>query len=527
MDLDKLTAPERALRDAFTRGDLVDLTKARSLRARTVRAEVIAALLLGAVPPEPGRVAAVRLHGARVTGTLALAHATVTAPLRLRQCEFTNAIDLAGTKSREVDLHGSKLAGISAALAEVDGNLSFDECECAGQVLLTGAHVTGALRMQRTRLDCPGRVALLGNRLVVDGDLLAQEVTVDGEFRLAGAAVGGMIGLDGATLRHPGGRALNGFKLTVGAGFLARRGFSAAGEVALTDAVIAREVDFRGATLSNPGGDALAAIGLRAGTYLWCAEGFTAHGMIRLSRATFGAEIHLSGIRVTNPGGDAIRCRYAQATTFILDKGSSVDGAVDLRHSRFTDIRDSPECWPEQLRLTGLSYEALEPAHPVSQRIQWLRRDADGYLPQNYETLSAMYRRLGDDAGARAVLLARERARRALLPWYSRAWSWLQEITVGYGYRPLRATGWLAVFLLLGALVFGLHHPPPLPGTPHPAFNSFIYTVDLLVPLISLGLRSSYDPQGAERWLAYLLIAAGWIFVTTIAAGILRVLRRQ
>lgn len=38
---------------------------------------------------------------------------------------------------------------------------------------------------------------------------------------------------------------------------------------------------------------------------------------------------------------------------------------------------------------------------------------------------------------------------------------------------------------------------------------------------------SSYDPQGPQRWLAYLLTAAGWIFVTTIAAGILRVLRRQ
>ncbi len=69
--------------------------------------------------------------------------------------------------------------------------------------------------------------------------------------------------------------------------------------------------------------------------------------------------------------------------------------------------------------------------------------------------------------------------------------------------------------------------PPPFQAVAHPAFNPFIYTVDLLVPLVDLGLRSSYDPQGAQRWLAYLLIAVGWIFVTTIAAGILRVLRRQ
>ena len=49
----------------------------------------------------------------------------------------------------------------------------------------------------------------------------------------------------------------------------------------------------------------------------------------------------------------------------------------------------------------------------------------------------------------------------------------------------------------------------------------------LLVPLVNLGLRDAYDPQGPERWLSYFLIAVGWIFVTTIAAGIFRVLHRD
>ncbi|MGH3263369.1 MAG: hypothetical protein ACRDNS_15405 [Trebonia sp.] len=100
-------------------------------------------------------------------------------------------------------------------------------------------------------------------------------------------------------------------------------------------------------------------------------------------------------------------------------------------------------------------------------------------------------------------------------------------VTVGYGFRPLRAGAWLAVFLAFATLVFGLHHPPALPGTPHPAFNPFIYSLDLLVPLVNFGLRGAYDPQGPQRWLAYLLIAVGWVFATTIAAGIARVLRRQ
>jgi hypothetical protein len=199
----------------------------------------------------------------------------------------------------------------------------------------------------------------------------------------------------------------------------------------------------------------------------------------------------------------------------------------DFRFSRFAMIRDDPSCWPRQLRLSGLGYDALDPHLSAAKRVQWLLRDIDGYLPQNYETLADMYRRHGDNVGARTVLLARERQHREDLAWYGQAWSRLQEITVGYGYRPLRAAGWLMAFLGTGTLVFGLHHPPALSGLPHPAFNPLIYSLDLLVPLVNLGLRGTYDPQGPQRWLAYLLIAVGWIFATTIAAGIARVLRRQ
>ena len=99
-------------------------------------------------------------------------------------------------------------------------------------------------------------------------------------------------------------------------------------------------------------------------------------------------------------------------------------------------------------------------------------------------------------------------------------------------FRPLiRRTSWFLLeivgVLAVGTLVFGLHHPPPLGGVPHPAFNPFVYALDLLIPLVDLGQRSAYDPQGPQRWLAYLMIAVGWVFVTTIAAGIARVLRPQ
>jgi hypothetical protein len=50
-----------------------------------------------------------------------------------------------------------------------------------------------------------------------------------------------------------------------------------------------------------------------------------------------------------------------------------------------------------------------------------------------------------------------------------------------------------------------------------------IYTLDLLLPIIDLGQERAFQPVG---WLAYVLILAGWLLATTIAAGLTRSLRR-
>jgi hypothetical protein len=527
VDVRMLSAPERALWAAFPRGGIVDLTGKPRAGARVIRAEVIAALVLGALPAEAGRIAAVRLVGTRITGTLDLGHGVITVPMRLQRCELNDVIDLTGAKARDIDLSGSNLAGLTAPLAEIDGNLDLSGCECSGPVVLSGAHVTGALDLQEARLRRPGAIAFLGNRLAIDDDLIALRTSVDGEFRLAGARVGGSVLLTGAALRNEGGYALHAPDMSVGARFLARDGFSAHGEVRLAGLRIEGDLHFRDAILSNPGGDALLAYGIQTGGSVTLSEGFRAEGAVRLSRSRIGGGIFLDRARLENPAGDVIRCRNTQAQTLHLGPGLEASGIADFRNSQFANIRDEGAIWPRRLRISGLSYGELVPPLSPALRVAWLRRDVDGYHPRNYETLAAMYRNSGDDSSARRVLLAREREHRAHLPWYGKAWSWLQEVTVGYGYRPLRAAAWLLAFLAAGTLVFGLHHPPPLAGVAHPAFNPLIYALDLLIPLVDLGQRSAYDPQGPQRWLAYLLIAVGWIFFTTIAAGIARVLRRQ
>ena len=157
----------------------------------------------------------------------------------------------------------------------------------------------------------------------------------------------------------------------------------------------------------------------------------------------------------------------------------------------------------------------------------WLQLDGGRYRPQPYEQLAAFYRRIGHDHDARRVLLAKQRARRTTLRPYAKAWAYLLDATVGYGYRPWLAGIWLVVLLGIGTLVFVINGPRPLSPGHDPHFNSFIYTLDLLIPIGPFGLRNTYSPSDFGQWIAYALIIAGWVLATAVIAGISRVLRRD
>lgn len=99
LDYDELTGPERELWDAFPEGRRVDLRTGAPEDddvaggehwgpERTVRAAVVAALLLGANTGPPGAVARLGLTGARISGPLELAGAQIAHALWLEECWF-------------------------------------------------------------------------------------------------------------------------------------------------------------------------------------------------------------------------------------------------------------------------------------------------------------------------------------------------------------------------------------------------------------------------------------------------------
>ena len=158
------------------------------------------------------------------------------------------------------------------------------------------------------------------------------------------------------------------------------------------------------------------------------------------------------------------------------------------------------------------------------------------YLPQPYEQLAGVYRREGNEQAARIVAIGKQRARRAHVRgwtrWPSRAWSGFLRCTIGYGYRPMLALIWLAVLVVLGSLIFAVGHPGLLraakPGSSEqPGFNSFRYTVDLLLPVANFKQRDSFVASGWVVWVSFGFTFAGWLLAAVVVAGLSGVFKRD
>ncbi|BDD73966.1 MULTISPECIES: oxidoreductase [Streptomyces] len=528
MRLDELNAQERRLWDAFPTGRPVDLRDGPSPSDPVVRSEVVAALLLGANPDhDPGDRPALRLTGARLTGRLDIGFTEVAVPVRLTDCRFDEAPLLQGARTRELALTGCVLPGLLADTAQIDGRLVVSHCTLTGPLVLTRTQVNGDLDLRGTVVRHPAGEAIPAVHAHVGGDALCADLAVEGTFRLSGASIEGEFDLEGATLRAPGGHALDAYHIRVAEDFTCHPGFSAEGRIILSGATVAAAIGFCGARLSNPGDIALEAVDVTVGRNFDLGLGLTVDGAVKLDGTRVGTELSFRDAELTHKDGTALSLRATQARETDLRTRRPIDAVVDARNARLGTLYDARETWPTDLRLADATYEALAFPLPAAQRVRWIRRTTGDYFPQPYEQLAAAYRRLGHEDEARTVLLAKQRHRRATLPPHTRLWGHVQDVSVGYGYRPLRAGLWLLALLACGALYFAQHTPAPLEAAKAPPFNAVFYTLDLLVPIITFGQEPAYAPRGPGQWLSYALITAGWILATTVTAGLSRTLNRQ
>jgi len=592
MKLSDLTKSERKVWQAAATGTLVDLRVGDSKldspekwaewgTERTVRAEVVADLLIGDGEAASVAIRGVRLRGARIVGDLNLEAATLRCPLALLDCSFASAITLDEATAVSVRLSGSHVPTVRARQLRTRGDLRLDEgFSVSGGVELAAAHIGGVLACTGGQFSNPIGSALIADGLTVDQDMVCSEgFSAIGEVRLIGAHIGGVLVCTGGQFSNSGGPALNADGLTVDGDMFCRPGFSAIGEVRLPGAHIGGQLACTGGQFSNPSGSALTAGRLTVDGSMFCNKGFSAIGEVRLIGAHIGGvldctegqfsnpsgsaltagrltvdggmfcrtgfsatgEVHLPGARIggvldctegqfSNPSGSALDLERVTVSGPLRMESAVLQGILDLTAATTSSYHDNPASWPQRLRLDRFVYDTIEGAL-AKERLEWLLRNESGYSPQIYEQLAAVYRRTGRDEDARRVLIAKQRRRSAEGNLSGKVWGLLLYWTVGYGYRTWLAVLWLAGLLALGTVLFEYVYRGDLtlankPDVP-PPFQPFLYTLDLLLPVASLHVRDSWIAHGAAQWWSVFFIVMGWILATAVVLSLTGLLKRD
>ncbi|MFF2130570.1 oxidoreductase [Streptomyces olivochromogenes] len=512
---DELTAAEAGMWQAFRNGSVYDLRGGDMTvddphgghpwgPERSVRARIVAWLLLDGPPALQGRVASLKLTGVQITDILDLAGGTVVPYVELKGCRFEKEILLPEAHFTTVRLVNCSVPRLEAARVHTEGDLHLPRCRFHNGVRLTDAHIGTDLLLNQAVVhrDRRGR-SLTGDGMTVGQDLQAEMLESHGELSLRGATVGVSLSLRGSKLNNPYSRlALNAPQLTVNR------------TLYMTPAGLGNPLLTSGTTPAR-------------GTLV---QHFECQGGIRLDDGRFGDSLDFERARFTFDDDQELSLLRVQTPELRFLGERPERGKVVLSGARIVNLVDRADSWPGpgNLHMGGFSYENLVPqgGFPLTRRLEWVAAATAEYSPEPYERLATVLRDSGEDEDAREVLLAKQRRRRETLPLAAKLWGYAQDWTVAYGYRPGRAALWMAVLWAMSSIAFSHATHTPVNGG-HPPWNAALFALDLLLPVIDLGQVDVWQLRGGWQWLAAVVILLGWILATTVAAGATRLLRRS
>ena len=241
-----------------------------------------------------------------------------------------------------------------------------------------------------------------------------------------------------------------------------------------------------------------------------------------------------------NSAGIALNLESTEALELRLPTWRLLHGGVDLTdaavgqlHDEWRDGQDEGSSHKYTLRLNGFVYQSLGPTSTDCRaRLDWLRHAEEGYVPQGYDQLAAVFRRAGRDGDTRRVMIAKQRRRRSEpdVPAPAKFASFILDVAVGYGYRTWRAIYALLAIILIGWGVFAMAFPAHMTAMRSPmqlpSFRPWLYSIDAVLPVINLGQESAWSPTGAAQiWYAFSVVS-GWLlslgFVAYLTATLFR-----
>ncbi|WP_299369308.1 hypothetical protein [uncultured Tateyamaria sp.] len=564
------TGAERKLIEACKAGEwcvLGDGTCPETLDPQvSIRAEILRFLLLGGCADCLVDAQGTMMEGGAVTGTLDVNFAQVHGTMQLRNCYFEEAIECLQTSMSRLDLSGSRLHGLRAQKAHIDGGVFLRRIRSSQEIDLNSATIDGQLGFEGTQMACDGAYAISAPDARIEGGVFFHPRTAldredietpfhsTGEIRLNGATMGGLYAQQCTFAATSTGQSLSLGGATVN-GAVRLDGCDSTGEILLAGSRISGRLTCERIKLRNDSGHAF--------------------------------------------NGQAMRVEHA----FVWKKVEHRSGGVSLNGAHVAELDDQPDNWPpcDQLFLDGFTYDRIKGTVSTSPaRMDWLR---DGsyfgveFRPQPYSQYAKFLRDTGHDEDARRVLYTRERKRRAStraqlsasghslampINLWSRFWDTMLRFVVGYGHYPFRSVAALAVLICFtiipahfaweegsfapnaapilvsdGWKDIAATEPNPAaiwsgdeipadstftaaawkaaaPGRDWETFNRYAYGFDVVIPIIDFGQTDAWAPSTTRDvwgwhlwWARWVLSAMGWIVTALGAAAITGIIRRE
>jgi len=521
-DFEPLWKGEQLLLDGCLTGAIAKVGYQRPRAASpevALRAEFVAFLARGGARGARPRGRRIQLMGAWIVGRLNLVDTAVPLSLWFYRCHFDTTLLLDAARiAGSLGLPDCSLPGLRAEACVIVGELALNSgCSVQGEVRLSHAKILRDLNLERAQLgiDADSKAAANTHPLVADGARIGGDLILSGgfaaigELRFVGVTVGGDIRADQARLTaridSQGGRgdALNLDRIVVAGNVYLDTGFSASGRVRLQRARIEGNLDCTGADFDAAGD-----------------LGWDQNPALLLERAHVGGTLCLRELQ-----------------TPLL--GASLSGA------RAGALADDASSWGQRLVLDDFKYQRFAQGAPVDAafRLDWLARQEplhldEDYRPEPWRCLISVLRRTGRAHGASLVFMQRERhlghigriaadAPRALR-WLPQACHRVYGVLAGYGERPLRLVAALALaWLVCGGAYWAAEEQQAIAPTraaarPLPEFHPWLYSLDLLLPLVDLRQAREWAPLPLEAarpddfwrsvtpWLTWFEALFGW-----------------
>jgi hypothetical protein len=474
--------------------------------------------------------AEVKLTNAHIGGQLALESSKVTGKLDMNGIRIERSLFMHNeAEFGEVDLttahiggqlvlNSSRVAGkLNMNGVRVEQGLFMSEKAEFGEAELTTAHICGQLVLDGSKVT--GMLNM--NGMQVDQGLFMSDKAEFGEVDLMNAHIGGQLVLNNSKVTG---------KLNMNSLHVERQLFmSAKSEFAgidLTGAHIGGQLSLIDSKVNGT----VDADSVNVGEAVFLSRGATLLGPIRLNFAkigqnlelaggTFGNEVDMTGARIDGQfllGSARHSPAIWQAVATLILRNASVD-----------TIQDLSDAWPARTELDGFNYQSLGGIYatekdpmlerPVGWFTAWLAKQ-ERYAVQPYERLAFCLKNHGKSEMATAIRYAgSERERKESSSSWRYIWLTIFKYSVGYGYRPWRALGWVAVLVVLGAAVLHFSGEGLRNNMPY----GLAYSFDMLLPIVKLQ-ESHYkiDLMGWARYYFYGQKIMGYLLASFLIAGL-------